>query len=228
VPLKTPTPQLTDPKLMAAAQTYGSPRVTTAAVGQSLETGSKKGMIAAIMVLLVIGGGVGAYFMFKSDNEMKAGTPTAQNPEVPPVNAGMEPAMEPDMPAVMEPVMEPDMPAVMEAPLPAEININVVNVPKGATVLIDGKKMTLPVKLPGARGQHSLVITASGYEPFIKNIEYREDVHLVFDAPRIQKVTVNSMKPPVDGPMEKPMETPMETPMDMPSSMPVDVNRPDF
>ncbi|MBU1069526.1 protein kinase [Myxococcota bacterium] len=228
VPLKTPTPQLTDPKLMAAAQTYGSPRVTTAAVGQSLETDSKKGMIAAILVLLVIGGGVGAYFMFKSEGEMKAGTPTAQNPEVPAVNAGMEPVMEPDMPVVMEAVMEPDMPVVMEAPLPAEIAINVVNVPKGASILLDGKKTTLPIKLPGARGQHSLVITAPGYEPFVKNIEYRADVHLVFDADRIQKVTVNSMKPPVDNPMEKPMVTPMETPMDMPSSMPVDVNRPDF
>ncbi len=225
MPMKTPTPQLTDPKLMAAAQTYASPRVTTAAVGQSLETGSKKGMIAAILVLLVIGGGVGAYFMFKGDDEMKAGpAPTAQNQDIPPANAGMEPVMEPDMPAVME----PDMPVVMEPPLPAEISIDVVSVPKGATILIDGKKAVLPLKVPGARGQHSLVITATGYEPFIKNLEYTSDLHLVFDAPRVSKIPVGNMKPPVDTPMDRPMDPPMDPPMDMPASMPVDVNRPDF
>jgi len=226
MPLKTPTPQLTDPKLMAAAQTYGSPRVTTAAVGQSLETGSKKGLIAAMIVLLVIGGGVGAFFIFKPDDEMKAGTPTAQNLD-PPVNAGMEPVMEPPMEPDMttEPVME----AVMEAPLPAEVNINVVNVPKGATIMIDGLKSQLPLKIPGARGTHSLVITASGYEPFVKNIEYISDVHMVFDAPRVSKIPgTSTMKPPTESAMDKPMEAPMETPMDMPASMPVDVNRPDF
>mgnify|MGYP000914555385 FL=1 len=226
VPLKTPTPQLTDPKLMAAAQTYGSPRVTTAAVGQSLETGSKKGLIAAVLVLVVIGGAVGAWFAFKGDDEMKAGpAPTAQNPDAPPVNAGMEPVMEPAMEPVMEPAMDEP---IMEPPLPAEINIDVANLPKGATIMLDGKKVNLPLKQAGAKGMHSLVVTASGYEPFVKNIEFTADVNLAFDAPRVVKTPGGTMKPPVDPPMDKRMDPPMDPPMDMPASMPVDVNRPDF
>jgi serine/threonine-protein kinase len=223
VPLRTPTPQLTDPKLMAAAQTYGSPRVTTAAVGQSLETGSKKGLIAAGLVLVLIGGAIGAYFVLRPSDDMKAEpTPTtSQNTDAPATNAGMEP----DMP----PVMEPDMPLVMEAPLPAEITVDVANLPKGATVQLDGLKVTLPLKKPGAQGMHSLVITATGYEPFIKNIEFTTDVNLAFDSPRTSGMTPpGSMKPPVEPPMEKTMDPPMDAPMDMPAPMPVDVNRPDF
>lgn len=228
VPLKTPTPQLTDPKLMAAAQTYGSPRVTTAAVGQSLETGSKKGLIAAALVFVLLGGAIGAYFILRPIEDMKAGpAPTAQNPDAPAANAGMEPdmpaTMEPDMPAVMEPEME----AVMESPLPAEITVDVANLPKGATVMLDGLKVALPIRKPGARGMHSLVITASGYEPFVKNIEFTTDVNLAFDAPRAAKLPPGGMKPPVDVPMDKPMDPPMDPPMDM-VPMPVDVNRPDF
>ncbi len=232
VPLKTPTPQLTDPKLMAAAQSYAQPRVTTAAVGQSLESGPNKGMIAAIIILLLLGGGIGAFFFLRKSDEMKPSSTTAQKLD----NPGSEKAMEPEMEAPMEPEMEAPMEPEMEAPMevfPAEVTLKVDKVPRGAVIQLDNDRVTLPLKKPGARGKHSLIITASGHENWIRSIEFTEDIHLVYDAPRIGRTPVTTgMRPAEMEPVmvEPPMvETPAMVEPPMPAGMkPVDVTKPDF
>mgnify|MGYP000524830058 CR=1 FL=1 len=139
----------------------------------------------------------------------------------------MEPEMAVEPP--MEPPMEPEMAVEppMEAPLAASVRVDVKGVPKGAAVLIDGKRVRLPATFPGARGLHSLVITAAGYEPFVKNIEYIQDVELTFDAVRVSRGMDSGRKPDPDTAMLP--DAMMEAPAPMNEGMGgVDFNKPDF
>lgn len=229
-----------------AAQTFpvgtspGSiPSVTriTAASGQSEESPKSRKWIAVLAAGMLILAGVGVFIWLSGKKDSQMTTPVTASANSGNSTASMEPPpetpMEPEM-AVQPPPetpMEPEMAiqpppeTPMETPLPATITVDVSGVPRNAIILIDGKKIRLPASFPGSRGMHSLVVTAPGYEPFIRNIEYTQDITVQFDAPKASGKS--GMKPnPASSEPAMPPENMTESPMKDP--MNVDFNTPDF
>ena len=94
---------------------------------------------------------------------------------------------------------------------------------------------SFPARFPGARGMHSLVITAPGYEPFIQSVEFTQNIELTYNAPRVSKGSDSGMKTTeasMPAEMTPDIMTPdiikEPSPPTMKENMNVDFNSPDF
>lgn len=230
------SPPITSPQMSSPHFSSGTRIPTTN--GQSEEVPKSKKWILPLVVGLVILVGIGIV-LWPSKKEETSKPPSTQVPTSDSTNTIVaekpeETPMEMEMTitAPMETPMEANMPveSPMETPLPEKVVVNILGVPKGASVLIDGKKVVLPAHFPGAHGMHSVVITAPGYDPFIKTIEYTQNVELVYDAPRTSKTKpVMNTKEKTSMHTETPtIENMNEPPPSMTNNMKVDFNTPDF
>ena len=156
----------------------------------------KTGLVAALVGLVLVGGGAAAVFALRAEDARPAAVPPAQH--VPPAAAPTPPppppqaAAAPTLPAPPTPVPEPVKPATIDI---------AINVDK-AEVTVDGKHVDVAAKTARVTveqaGAHIVAVTAHGRVPFEQTVETKpgEVAQVVATLERVpQKSVATATKP---------------------------------
>ncbi len=186
LPLRTSTPDVTDPNVInATLAAASSGKKPAEALPEALPGRPKAPIVIAVLLLLGLLGGGGVFLFGRSTSkkpaqesneqetlekrtaELSPSSPKGMDPaakEAPP----MEPAMKMPLP------MEPDMNPLPAPPMSTEETqytlLSMKGLPVGARVYYDGKLLKFPYRLLRSRTGHTLMVRARGYVVWTKRV----------------------------------------------------------
>ncbi len=158
-------------------------------------TGLAKKVLAAVVTVLILGGGFIALKMYIASGPAAAGkSPVAEEPATKPpepVQPPVEVPKKPDTPkqevekppvaADAPPPVSTEKPIAKRTPAAAEVPLQLTTTPVGAEVIVDNNSALgckTPCNLPLDAGRHTMVIRLDGYREQQKIIELPRDANL--------------------------------------------------
>ncbi len=195
--------------------------------------GSKKTLVFALVAVVVVLGGVGAWFAMKGGDDSAEKAPIAATPapkQEPPKTIDAPKTVEPPKTVESPKTVEP--PKTVDAPKPAPAVLQIAISVDKAAVLVDGKAVEVTGRTAKAtvdsEGSHTVSVTAAGREPFETTIETKPGETQKVVA-RLERARGSGKRPPVvSGKQPTPTGTPKGTPTGTPTGTttpPVDTTK---
>jgi serine/threonine protein kinase len=226
IPLKTPTPQMSDPRLITDALSRTGQNLnpmSTVTTGEVvLQPHPKSKMMMLMVVGIVIVGLTGlAWFFMNGKSKDNTKDYVAQTGNHTKPKTDMVPEKQPPpMVAIMKPVVPP----MVEPKLLKFVVLKFKNLPRrGCVVRLNDNRIKFPYKVDGAKGIHSLTVTHRKYQKFTQEIELNKK-EIVIEYKKTRKYHYSNMKTSNN---TKPTTT-MRPVMKKPDMNSVILGKPDF